>query len=42
MLHGVIGRSRIGLDVPAMIITDQKVPDAKKKVVLAGGRIHPG
>jgi hypothetical protein len=42
MMSGMIGRSRMGLDIPGLIITDQKVPDSKKKVVLAVGRIHPG
>lgn len=37
-----LGRSRMGLEIPTLRITDLKEPDDKKKVVLAVGRIHPG
>lgn len=32
----------MGLEIPAMVITDPKTPDSEKKVVLMVGRIHPG
>jgi hypothetical protein len=42
MTSGLVGRSRMGLEIPAMVITDPKTPDNEKKVVLMVGRIHPG